>query len=93
VDSKEIKQGFDLLVKEELTLPAEIHEKVGPSLEDFDEVEHDKLLKILPPIKDNQHHGTSILHGFEDPFMQMESARDENFNFFKFISLTISMWA
>jgi len=43
-------------------------------------------------MKDN-HHGTIILHDFEDPFMRKESARDESFNFFKFISSTINTGA
>jgi len=34
-----------------------------------------------------------IHHDFEDPFMREESARDEKFKFFKFMSLTIGMWA
>jgi len=54
---------------------------------------HDKLLEILPPMRDIQHHGTSILHAFEDPFMRRESARDESFKFFKFVLPTISTWA
>ena len=44
-------------------------------------------------MKDNHHHDTIILHEFEDSFIQKESARDERFNFFKFISPTISTWA
>jgi len=36
---------------------------------------------------------TFILQGFEDPFIQKESARDESFKFFKFISPAISTWA
>jgi len=39
-----------------------------------------------------QHHGASILHDFEDPFMRKESVRGESFKF-KFISLAISTWA
>ena len=54
---------------------------------------HGKLLKILPPMKDNQYHGTFILHDFEDPFMQEKSVKDESSKFFKFISPIISMWA
>jgi len=38
-------------------------------------------------------HSTSILHDFEDPFMQKENARDASFQFFKFTSPTISIWA
>jgi len=41
-------------------------------------------------MRDIQHHGH---HGFKVPFMWKESARDKNFNFFKFISPTISTWA
>ena len=44
-------------------------------------------------MEDILHHDTSILYGFKDPFMRKESARDKSFNFFKFISPTISTWA
>jgi len=55
-------------------------------------VVHDKLLETSPPMEDIPHHGTSILHGFKDPFMRKECAIYESFNFFKFISPTISTW-
>jgi len=38
-------------------------------------------------------HSASILHVFKEPFMQKESARDASFQIFKFISLTIGIWA
>ena len=51
------------------------------------------FLEILSSMRNFQHHDTFILHDFEDPFMQKESARDETFKFFKFVSPTISAWA
>ena len=46
------------------------------------------LLRSEPP----WHHNVSILHDFENPFIQKESARNESFKFFKFISPSISTW-
>jgi len=54
---------------------------------------HNELPEGLPPKRDIQHHGTSIHHDFEHPFLQKESVRGERFKFFKFISPTIGMWA
>jgi len=70
VGSMETKQGFALLVKEEVIPPAEIHEKMKSLLGEFKEKVHDEFSEGLPPLRDIQHHGPSILHGFEDPFMQ-----------------------
>ena len=58
-------------------------------MEGCNEVVHDKPVELLLPMRDIQHHGTFILHDFEDLFMQKESARDERFKFFKFMSPTI----
>jgi len=58
-------------------------------LEEFKNVVLGELTEGLPPLRDVQHHGISIRHDFEDPFLQKENARDESFQFFKFISLTI----
>ena len=77
VDSKETKQGLTLLVKEEVTPHAEIHEKMKPLLREFKEIVHDKLLEELLSMRDIQHHGTSILHSFEDPFMRKEFSKDD----------------
>jgi len=41
-------------------------------------------------MRDIQHHGH---YDFEDLFMWKESAKNENFNFFKLISPTFSTWA
>ena len=43
-------------------------------------------------MRDIQHHGTSIRHDFEDPFLYEENAQDESFQFFKFISPIIGTW-
>jgi len=61
-------------------------------LKEFKEV-HDELTEGLPPIRDIQHHVTSIRHDFKYPFLQEENAQDESFQFFKFISPTIGTWA
>ena len=45
VELKKTKQGFALLIKEEITPPAEIHEKIKSFLGKFKEVVHDELLK------------------------------------------------
>ena len=63
-----------------------------PMLEEFKEVVHDKPSEGLQPMRDIQHHDTSIIHGLENPFMRKESVRGESFKF-KFISLAISTWA
>ena len=55
----------------------EISEKIEPLLEEHKRVVHDKLPEGLPPMRDIQHHGASILHGFEDPFMWKEFAKDD----------------
>ena len=85
--TKEIKQDVAL---EEVSTTEEI-------LEEVDKLQECKggginKLEVLPSMKDNHHHDTIILHEFEDSFKQKENARDERFNFFKFISLTISTW-
>jgi len=90
VEPKELKQG---IILEKISPIAEVLKEVDKSLEELKEIIHDKFVDILPPIKDIQHHGASILYGFEDSFMRKESDRDESFNFFKLISLTISTWA
>jgi len=89
VEPKEIKQGITL---EGVSPTVEIPEKIEPSLEEFKEAVHEKLTEGLPPMKDIQHHDTSIRHDFEDPFLQEENAQDKNFQFFKFISPTIGIW-
>jgi len=78
VESKETKQNFALVVKKEIIPPVEIFEEMKSLLEEF---------------KPHWHHSASILHDFKDSFMRKESARDESFQVFKFISLIIGMWA
>ena len=90
VEPKEIKQGVTL---EEVSTTIEIPKKVDKSLDKCQEVGHDELFEKSPPVEDIPYHGAYILHGFEDPFVRKESDRDESFNFFMFISPTISTWA
>ena len=90
IEPKEVEQGITL---EEVSPTIKIPKKVDKSLDEGKEVKHDKLFEVSPFEEDIPHHGTSILHGFENPFMRKESARDESFNFFKFILPTISTWA
>jgi len=66
VESKEIKQSLPL---EEVSPTIEIPEKTDQSLEESKRVMHNKFLETLPPMKDIQHHGTLILHDFEDSFL------------------------
>ena len=86
---KGIEQSFAL---EEISPIAKIFEETDQSLEGYNGVAHDKLLEILPPMKDNLHHGTFILYSSKDPFLPKKSAKDDNSKFFKSISPTISTW-
>ena len=52
VESKETKQKFTLVVKEEVTTPAEILKKMRPLLEEFKGVVHDELPEGLQPMRD-----------------------------------------
>ena len=63
------KQSRDLLV---------VKEKVVSSTEIFEEM---KLEHVGEP-KPLWQYSATILHDFEDPFIQMESARDASFQFF-----------
>jgi len=56
VESKETKQGFALVIKEEVSPLAEISEKMKPLLEEFKGVVHDELLKRLPSMRSIKHH-------------------------------------
>ena len=51
VESKEIKKKLALVVKEEVSLTAEILEKMEPSLEESKEVVHDKHAEGLSPMR------------------------------------------
>ena len=44
-------------------------------------------------MRDIKHPSTSILYDFEDPFLHEKNSQDESFQFFKFISPTVSTWA
>ena len=77
---------------EKVSQATKISEEIDQLLEERNGVVHDKLSKILLPMKDIQHHGTFIIHGFENSFLQKESARDENFKFFEFVSSRLSTW-
>ena len=89
MEPKDIKQRIAL---EEVSPTSEISEEKDQSLKWCNRIAHDKLLEMLPPMKDNQYHGTFILHDFEDPFLRKKSVKDDSSKFFKFISPTISTW-
>ena len=76
VDSKETKQSFALVVKEEVVSSTEISEEL-------------KLEHVREPRALWQHNAT-IFHDFKDHFIQKECVREASFQFFKFISPTIS---
>ena len=90
MESKETTQGFVLFDKGEVASSIEVSEKMNLILKEFKEVVHEELPERLPTMRDIQHHGASILHDFENPFMRKESARDESFKFVKFILTIIS---
>jgi len=56
MESKETKQRFALIVKEEIGSTIEIPKKMKPMLEEFQRIVHDELLDELSPMKDIQHH-------------------------------------
>ena len=72
MESKKIKQSLAL---EEVSTIAEIPEEVEKSQKECKGVGYDKL-EVLPSMEDNQHHGTFILHDFEDPFLHNKFAQD-----------------
>jgi len=37
-----------------------------------------QALEVLSLVEDISHHGTFILHGFEDPFLQKKSVKDDS---------------
>ena len=79
-------------VLEEISPTSEISEEMDQSLKGYKGVVHDKLVGILPPMRGIQHHGTFILHCFEDLFMRKKSANNGSPKFLKFVSPTISTW-
>ena len=56
VESKETKQKFPLIVKEEVGLSVEVPKKMKSILEEFQRIVHDGLPDELPPMRDIQHH-------------------------------------
>jgi len=56
VESKEIKQSFALLVKEEIVPAIKVSEKMKPMLEEFQRIVHDEHPNELPPMSDIQHY-------------------------------------
>jgi len=56
VESKETKQGVALLVKEEVTRPTEVSERVKSLVEESKRVVHNELQEGLPPMKNIQPH-------------------------------------
>jgi len=66
---KRNKEQICFVVKKKVAPSIEVPEKMKPVLEEFKEVVHDELPEELLPMRDNQHHGTSILHGCEELFL------------------------
>ena len=60
IESKETKQRFALVVKEEVTPPVEMPKKMRPLFEEFKGVVHDELPEGLPPIRDISYHNDLI---------------------------------
>ena len=56
MESKEIKQRFALVVKEEAGPAIEVPEKMKSMLEEFQRIVHNELPDNLPPMKDIQHY-------------------------------------
>ena len=52
MESKETKQRFALVVKEEVGPPIEVPEKTKHMLEVFKRIVHDELPDELPPMRD-----------------------------------------
>jgi len=61
VESKETKQQFTLVVKEEIGPAIEVPEKIKLMLEKLRRIVHDELPNELPPMSDIQHHIDLIL--------------------------------
>jgi len=57
-------------------ITVKIPEEVDKSLGESKKVRHDKLFEILSPMEDIPHHGTVILHVFNDPFQHNKYAQD-----------------
>ena len=62
------KAKISLVVKEEVTPPAEILEKMRLLLEEFKGVVNDELPKGLPPMRDIQHH-IDLIPGARLPYL------------------------
>jgi len=56
MESKETKQQFTLVVKEEVGPAIEVPDKMKPMLKEFQRIIHDKLPDELLPMRDIQHH-------------------------------------
>ena len=54
-ESKEMKQRFAFIVKEEVGPSVEVFEKMNPIMEKFQRIVHDELPDELPPMRDIQH--------------------------------------
>jgi hypothetical protein len=55
-ESKETKEKFALVIKEEVMPPSDIPEEMTPLLEEFRKIMSDDLPDGLPPMRDIQHH-------------------------------------
>ena len=61
MESKETKQWFALVFKEEVSLVIDVAEKMKPMLKKFQRIVHDELLDELPLMRDIQYHIDLIL--------------------------------
>ena len=52
MESKETKQRFALVVKEEISPAIEVLEKMEPMPKEFQRIVHDELPDELPPMRD-----------------------------------------
>ncbi|XP_020262738.1 uncharacterized protein LOC109838727 [Asparagus officinalis] len=60
-ESKELKQRFAFMVKEELKMPMEVPEKMKSLLKEFEVLIPEELSEGLPPMRDIQHHINFIM--------------------------------
>ena len=75
MESKEIKQRFNLVVKEEVSPTFEVHEKIESLLNITKEFCTTNFWKYYP-MRDIKHHNMFILHDFKNPSMRKEFSKN-----------------